>query len=285
MAPPDQLLRVSIALRRRVPGLQRLQRALVRPGLRDLRRTSPVSSVFGLDRGQPIDRYYIEQFLADHASDIRGRVLEIGDDHYTRRFGGDAVTASDVLHAETGNRRANLVGDLTRPEGIPANAFDCIILTQTLNFIYDVDAAVRGVYRALRREGVVLVTVAGLSQISEFDMRRWGDYWRFTTASVERLFGNVFGAGNVEVRSLGNVLAASAFLYGLAAEELAPHELEVHDPAYQVVIAARAVRTAWSGRRGTSIRAAGDAPASGRDEDSSTAPPTPMRRSADTPDI
>ena len=42
----------------------------------DLKRLTPISPKWGLDRGRPIDRSYIESFLAQHASNIRGRVLE-----------------------------------------------------------------------------------------------------------------------------------------------------------------------------------------------------------------
>lgn len=105
----------------------------------DLRRLTPISPVFGLDRRLPIiDRYYIEGFLASHAGDIRGRVLEMGDAAYTRRFGGDRVTKSDVMHVVSGNPEATIVGDLTRADHIPSDSFDCIILTQTLQMIVDV---------------------------------------------------------------------------------------------------------------------------------------------------
>src|SRR5688572_17693927 len=79
----------------------------------DLRRLAPISRRFGYDRGKPIDRVYIEQFLALHAGDVRGRTLEIGDDAYTRRFGGDRVALHDVLHVAEGNPKATFVGDLT----------------------------------------------------------------------------------------------------------------------------------------------------------------------------
>ncbi len=49
-----------------------------------LRRVRPISPHFGLSRGRPIDRYYIENFLADHSEDVHGRVLEIGWDKYTQ---------------------------------------------------------------------------------------------------------------------------------------------------------------------------------------------------------
>jgi SAM-dependent methyltransferase len=186
----------------------------------DLRRLKPISRVFGFDRGLCIDRYYIENFLAKHAEDIRGHVLEIGDDTYTRRFGGDRVARSDVLHVQEGNPKATIVADLTCADSIPSDTFDCIIFTQTLQFIYDVRAAIRHLYRILKPGGVLLATFPGISQISRYDMDRWGDYWRFTTLSARRLFEEVFPPGNVTVRAYGNVLAAVAFLHGLSAEEL-----------------------------------------------------------------
>jgi SAM-dependent methyltransferase len=207
-----------------------------------LRRLRPVSRVFGFDRGLCIDRYYIENFLAHHADDVRGRVLEIGDDAYTRRFGGERVTRSDVLHVVEGNPQATIVADLTCADHIPADTFDCIVFTQTLPFIYDVQSAIVTCYRALKPGGVLLATFPGISQISRYDMDRWGDYWRFTDASARRLFSDVFGPENVTITTCGNVLAACAFLHGLAAHELKQEELNYHDPDYQVLITVRAVK-------------------------------------------
>jgi hypothetical protein len=210
--------------------------------LGSLRRLTPVSRVFGFDRGLCIDRHYIEEFLRGYCADIQGWVLEIGDPGYTRKFGGERVTHSDVLHAVSGNSQATLIGDLVTGEGIPAEAFDCMILTQTLPFIYDVQSALTTCYRALQPGGVLLATFPGISQISRYDMERWGDYWRFTDASARRLFGDVFGLENVTVETYGNVLVACAFLHGMAAHELKPVELDYHDPDYQVLVTVRAVK-------------------------------------------
>jgi hypothetical protein len=206
------------------------------------RRLTPVSCVFGLDRGQPIDRYYIEGFLARHADDIRGRTLEIAERTYTARFGGNRVTQSDVLHATHGNTNATLVGDLTTGAGIPSAVFDCMILTQVLPFTYEVRGAVEQIRNALRPGGTALLTVPGISQISRYDMDRWGDYWRFTDASARRLFSDAFGSQNVTIVTYGNVLSACAFLHGLAANELKTEELDYNDPDYQVIIGLRANR-------------------------------------------
>ena len=208
----------------------------------DLRRLTPVSRSFGFDRGQPVDRYYIEAFLQHHSADIRGRVLEIGDPGYTRRFGGDRVTCSDVLHVEPGNPYATLVGDLATGQGVPHETFDCMILTQTLFMIYDVHGAVAHAYAALKPGGVLLATLPGISQIVRYDMDRWGDYWRFTTRSAHQLFTEVFPAGCVTVETHGNVLAAIAFLHGLAASELLPEELDYRDDDYQLLITVRAIK-------------------------------------------
>ena len=109
---PGRLRERLLRGRERVPAVGRVK-------LGDLRRLTPISQCFGFDRGLPVDRYYIERFLARHASEIVGRVLEIGDDAYTRKFGGSRVSRSDVLHVHHGNRRATLVGDLTDPNVLP----------------------------------------------------------------------------------------------------------------------------------------------------------------------
>ena len=207
--------------------------------LGSLRRITPFSREFGYDRGLPIDRYYIEAFLLAHASDIRGHVLEVADDIYTRRFGGDRVSRSDVLHVAA-EPAATIIADLTRAEQLPSETFDCVILTQTLQFIFDVPAALRTVERILRPSGVLLATVPGISAISRYDMDRWGCYWAFTSLSVLRLIDGAFGAGNARIETHGNVLTAVAFLYGMAAEELEPSELDARDQDYQLLITIRA---------------------------------------------
>jgi len=210
----------------------------------NLRRLSPVSKTFGLDRGLCIDRYYIEKFLGEFAAEIRGRVLEIGDDRYTKKFGAGQVSFSDVLHIQKGSPSATIVADLGGDPPIPGETFDCIVFTQTLQFIYDFRQALRCLHRILKPGGVLLVTVAGISQVSRFDMERWGDYWRFTTLSVQRVFSEVFSEENLTIKGYGNVLAAVAFLHGIAAEELKKDELDYHDPDYQLIVAIRAMKQA-----------------------------------------
>jgi SAM-dependent methyltransferase len=210
--------------------------------LGSLRRVTPVSRSYGFDRGTPVDRYYIDRFLTRHARDVRGRVLEVGDAEYTRRFGGDQVEAVDVLHVDEGNPEATIVADLTDAVEIPSERFDCVICTQTLLLIYEVPAAIRTLHRITRPSGVVLATVPGVSRICREEADAWGDFWRFTSMSARRLFEEAFGEGAVEVETYGNVLAAVGMLHGISAEEL--DELDTRDPDYEVLIGVRAERRA-----------------------------------------
>jgi SAM-dependent methyltransferase len=209
--------------------------------LRTIRLQGPPLGAAGADRGRPIDRYYLEAFLEANRADIRGHTLEVANSLYTDRF-GSGVTAKDVLHVEQGNPKATIVGDLTDGTGLPEDTFDCFVLTQTLFAIYDVAAAVRTVHRILAPGGVVLATLPGISQLIHPDFETWGDFWRFTTRSAERLFAEAgFDPARTRVRAHGNVLAATAFLQGLASRELTREELETDDADnYQLVVTVRA---------------------------------------------
>jgi SAM-dependent methyltransferase len=208
-----------------------------------LRRVKPISREFGFDRGRPVDRYYIENFLARYADDIRGRVLEIKDNSYTQKFGRDRVAKSDVLDVIEDNLEATVIADLTCADNIPSDSFDCFVLTQTLQMIYDARAALNTIHRILKPGGVVLATFPGISQINNDDDEWNGSwYWSFTTLSARRLFEEVFPRSNVKVETYGNVLAAIAFLEGLAVEELHQEELDHRDRNYEVIITVRATK-------------------------------------------
>jgi ubiquinone/menaquinone biosynthesis C-methylase UbiE len=153
------------------------------------------------------------------------------------------VAKSDVLHVWDDNPQATIVTDLTCADHIPSDTFDCIIFTQTLQFIYDFHAALRHLHRILKPGGALLATFHGISQISQYDMDRWGEYWRFTTLSAERLFTEFFSPETVTVKAHGNVLTAIACLHGLTVEELTRKELDYRDPHYEVLISVRAVKS------------------------------------------
>ena len=205
----------------------------------DLRRLRPFTENFGFDRGQPIDRYYIENFLDEHSSDVRGRVLEVGDDSYSRRFGGSRITHQDVLHVVPNFPGATITGDIANAPQIPSNTFDCVIFTQTLQYVFDASAAIATLHRILKPAGVLLLTVPGLSRLLQDQADRESDNWRFTSFSVRRLLEPHFKS-NVEIRPFGNLLAGIAVLAGLATEDLEREELDLSDFTFQVLICARA---------------------------------------------
>jgi len=204
----------------------------------DFADTVPIGTRWGFDRGTPVDRRYIDAFLERHRSEIRGRVLEIADDTYARRFGSH-VQQVDVLSAWEGSPTATIIADLANAPEIEDASFDCAIVTQTLQYIWEVRAAVATIHRILRPGGVALVSVPGINRL---DRGPFPDQWHFTPASVTRLFGEAFGEGGVQVDVRGNVLTAVALLQGLAAEDLPARAFETDDPLYPVSIVVRALK-------------------------------------------
>ena len=182
---------------------------------------NPVSRKFGLDRGEAIDRYYIEKFLFENRQHIKGKVLEIAESTYTKKFGENKVEEALVLHVSS-DMDADIVGNLETGEGIPENMIDCFILTQTLPFIYDIKSTVKNCMRILKSGGHLLITVPGITQISRYDMERWGHFWSFTDLSLRRLFED-----NVppEVVQLYEVASVDEFV----SEIISPEQIEVFD--------------------------------------------------------
>lgn len=209
-----------------------------------LRRVRPYRPDFGAVRGEPIDRFYIAQFLATHQDSIRGRVAEIESNEYIRRFGGGRVEHCDILDLNEHNEQRTMTIDLTRTVVAPSDTFDCIICTQTLLLIEDYGAAVRSLHKMLKMGGVALVTVPGISQVVRGKMIGGvgEDWWRFTERSARSVFSDVFSGHNVVVQTYGNVLAATAFLHGLVQEELTREEMEYNDPDYEVTIGVKAIK-------------------------------------------
>ncbi|MDY2823323.1 MAG: hypothetical protein SOT27_03550 [Helicobacter sp.] len=201
----------------------------------NLRSFEPISRVFGFDRGTPIDRIYQEDFLQTYASYIKGNVCEIAEDTYTKKFGHN-ILQSHILHYTNDNKKATIVGDLTKFHDLPKNFLDCFICTVTLNFIYEYKKAIEGIYHMLLGGGVALVTVAGIVQVSRHDYDNWGDYWRFMEMGIKRDFEEIFGIGNVETIVYGNLLALMAEFQGIAAEELTLEEIMHKDLEYPIII-------------------------------------------------
>lgn len=197
--------------------------------------TQPISRKFGLERGNAIDRYYIEKFLEKNKELIYGDCLEIAEDIYTLRYGEDRVKNAYKLHVEGWGDHA-IKGNFETGEGIKENKYDCAIITQTLMFIFDIKRAADNIYKMLKKGGHALITVSGISQISRYDAERWGSYYGFHEAAMKALFTPLFGEENVKVHTYGNVKVAVAMLCGLCLEDLQEEDLRAEDPDYPMII-------------------------------------------------
>lgn len=204
-----------------------------------LRTHTPVSTSYGLDRGETVDRYYMEEFLRRNRKYIKGNVLEILDDRYTIKFGGKKVRESAILDIDRKNKFATVYDDLRSIKNIKDNTFDCLILTQVFQFIDDNPAALGGCFKILKKGGTLLATLPAFSR-TDVASGVDGDYWRYTVAGAKYLFGKVFGVKNVWVKSFGNVLAGTAFWQGMAWEDLSTSELSYNDLHFPLIIAVRA---------------------------------------------
>lgn len=219
------------------PGQTLLRRAVRRvnrslPGRRvrwgNIAHHAPFSTHYGWDRGLPVDRHYIEAFLAAHGERIRGSVLEVKSALYASRFGRpERITVLDI---DLNNRHADLVCDLNEPGSLPQAAFDCVILTQVLQYT-DPLPALRNLGRSLRRGGCALITVPSLSPIDLTSPH--SDRWRWTPRGLEDA---IRAAGlTCTVDGRGNALAAAAFMLGLAAEEIPDQLVNRNDHRFPII--------------------------------------------------
>lgn len=205
------------------------------------RPTYPISNIYGFDRGIPIDRYYIDKFLQENKSFIKGHCLEILNDSYTKKYGGFSVTKSDVLDINMNNKDANIHGDLRNLENIPDEKYDCIILTQVLQFIDDYEKAISEVRRILKTGGVLLATLPSMSRI-DVAAGLGNDFWRLTPAGARFVFLKYFEDRKLNVKGYGNASAGLGFWVGLAQEDTRKTSLDFNDPNFPIIVSIKAIK-------------------------------------------
>lgn len=197
----------------------------------------PLSDDYGFDRGTPVNRYYIDSFLAEHQADIYGSALEVGDDRYSEAFGQGRITALTVVDIDATNPRATLIADLSATESLSQDSYDCILLVETLHLLLEPETCLRNCWRAVRPQGTLLVTVPALKRLSPSQPEK--DYWRFTPAGLEALITKSW-PGPFSVCAYGNLRASIAFLIANVAEECDDDDLDVSDPRFPLTVAAHA---------------------------------------------
>lgn len=210
---------------------------LIKPGKTyTLGNLRPISKKYSFDRGKPIDRYYLEKFLHQNKRHIKGICLEIGNNSYTRKFGGKRVTRSDVLDINNKNFFANIHGDLSNLPQIKDNTYDCLVITQTLGMIPEYTKAIKECYRILKPGKYILFTGSSIGPLWELS----GSYWKFTPAGTKYLFAKAFKNKNIKLKTYGNLPAAQAFLAGLSVQDVDKKSLDHLDPHFPVLITAKA---------------------------------------------
>lgn len=208
-----------------------LRRAAVRLRFGSLRRVQPLGE-WGFERGTPVDRYYIEQYLDRHAHLIRGHALEVDNNRYSTRYG---ATSIDIVDIDPHNPHANLIGDLADDTTLPLATYDVAVVTQTLQLVSKPLDAVRNLVAALRPGGSLLLTVPMISRLANP-----ADRWRWTPRGMLDMLAEAAPPGaELESIGLGNGLAGRAFLFALAVEDLETAVLEVTDDDYPLIVAAR----------------------------------------------
>lgn len=208
-------------------------RGLEIPRWGNLRRLQPFSDYFGFDRGTPIDRYYLLQFLDAHRHLITGRVLEIQMPGYTRLYGHDLVATDSVDIVRGSWDDLTYLVDLADSGGvIPDDHYDCFLLPNTLCVLKDIEGCLRHALRVVRPGGVILATTGALIPMAG----GLHDYWHLGADGWTELAARAWPGCDVRIESHGNCLAAVAAMLGLAHEELDKEELEHNDPRYPVLV-------------------------------------------------
>jgi hypothetical protein len=218
------------AKRALVSARQLVDRRPVRWG--SLRRYTPIGKWWGASRGVPVDRHYIDAFIRSNGPWITGDVLEVKEDLYASRF-GHALSSVDILDIDPTNPKATVLADLGVPGALATEAYDCIIVTQTLQFVERLDVAVGSLWAALRPGGRLLISLPCVSRLEP--SLAHVECWRVLPAGLRRVLERLCPGAEVSVEGRGNQVAAIAFLAALGVRDLRADELDHDDPGCPLI--------------------------------------------------
>ncbi|MDQ1295432.1 MAG: hypothetical protein QG608_3317 [Actinomycetota bacterium] len=200
----------------------------------DLPRT-PVSPFYGYDRGTPVDRVHIEEFLCSHADLVTGHCAEIKDNSYTVRY-GHGVTRSTVIDVDADNTCATLHADLNQVGTLPPGTFDCLLLTHTLQLLETPITALTNCVQSLTATGALLITTPTVGRLSL--QTPDSDYWRLPPAGLARILRDLPSPTTSIVTGRGDLRACLAMLLGYAQEDLPGAQPGSHDRSYPLIACA-----------------------------------------------
>ena len=139
------------------------------------RRFELFSRYYGFDRRTPVDRVYIERFLPSTP-----RTFAAGPGSGSSALRPRVPGLVSRRRRDRGHRREQRGRDDRRrpsePNSLPANRFDCFILTQTLQLVSDLEAPLENAWQSLTSGGVLLITLPGITRADP--EHTGGDRWR-----------------------------------------------------------------------------------------------------------
>jgi len=210
----------------------------VSPSQVTLNSINKYSEKFGFDRGTPIDRYYIDEFIRNLEFENEfNTALEFGELHYVERF--NVRQKFFLSHPDFSKRKDpknQIFFDLNTQNKYDGVKFDLIISTNVINFTKNPFVTLSHHIDMLNVDGMLLLTASSSMPISQFDAERWGDYWRFTPDAMNHLLENL--DCEYHVQSFGNFKSSVAFLCGLASEEMKATDLKEKDTRYPLLVVA-----------------------------------------------
>ena len=133
-----------------------------------------------------------------------------------------------------------IVADLQHAPDVPDAGFDCIICTQTLQYLPSPNVGVATLARLLKPGGTLLLSVPALSPIDDEYDTDW--LWMFTAPGLRAILDDGFAGADVTITGHGNLALTRRFLDGTVTSEVPPRLLTAADPRYPIVITA-VVRT------------------------------------------
>ena len=211
---------------------------IVSPSQLTLNSINKYSEKFGFDRGTPIDRYYIDEFIRNlELNNEFNTALEFGELNYVEQFNvSHKFFLSHPDFSKSKDTKNQILFDLNTQKKYDGQKFDLIISTNVINFTKNPFVTLRHHIDMLNIDGTIFLTASSSMPISQFDAERWGDYWRFTPDAMHHLLENL--DCEYQVESLGNFKSSVAFLCGLASEEMEESDLKEKDNRYPLLVVA-----------------------------------------------
>jgi SAM-dependent methyltransferase len=195
-------------------------------------RVLPFSRTFGMERGTPVGRSYVNHFLQANADQVRGKCLEFGNDRYRSCFPrSTSYHVTDVVERPG----VDYVCDIHSPHCLPKDHFDAVICTQVFEHLAYPEIAARSLFQILAPDGILLLTAPFINPVHYVPT----DFRRFTPECLEMMLQD---AGfDVEILDFGgNSLVSTGILLGMVQEDFSRRELQKKDPVYPLNVLIRA---------------------------------------------